>query len=95
MRVHCRTPIGYAGILDTTAYRRGGPTWPGSREDSEPSFFMAEVLKYLKFVYNPNHIVHGDKVKKILDDLQDKLSSPEDSIFEEAHEKIMNYCHRR
>ena len=55
----------------------------------------AEVLKYLKFVYNPNHIVHGDKVKKILDDLQDKLSSPEDSIFEEAHEKIMNYCHRR
>lgn len=60
MRVHCRTPIGYAGILDTTAYRRGGPTWPGSREDSEPSFFMAEVLKYLYLLFADDDLLPLD-----------------------------------
>jgi len=57
-----------------------------------------EVIKYLKHVYHPNQIIQPNKedhIKKVLDELQEKLNSSEDSIFEEAHKKIVSYCQRR
>ena len=52
---HCRTAIGYAGI--TNVYRLGAST----REDSEPSFFMAEVLKYLYLLFSDDDVLPLDK----------------------------------
>lgn len=54
----------------------------------------SEVLKYLSFVYNPHNIVQEDKVKKILDELQEKLGVTDESAFQEAHDKLANYCQR-
>jgi len=54
-----------------------------------------EVLKYLSYVYHPNKIVQEDKIKKVLDELKEKLGETGDSIaFKEAHEKLSNYCQR-
>jgi mannosyl-oligosaccharide alpha-1,2-mannosidase len=52
---HCRTRIGYAGL--TNVYRLGASTM----EDSEPSFFMAEVLKYLYLLFSDEDVLPLDK----------------------------------
>ena len=49
----CRTPIGYAGT--TNVYRRG------SLEDSEPSFWMAEVLKYAYLLVSDDSALRLDE----------------------------------
>jgi len=56
---------------------------------------MKQKLKYLRFVYHPSRIVVEDKVKKILEELKEKLNSKSDSMFDEAHDKLVGYCQRR
>ena len=49
----CRTSIGYAGLLNV--YQKG------STEDSEPSFWMAEVLKYLFLLFSDDDVLPLDQ----------------------------------
>lgn len=53
LNAHCRTPVGYAGLLDVQR--------SSSREDSEPSFFMAEVLKYLFLLFSDDDVLPLDE----------------------------------
>jgi len=53
LETHTKTTAGYAGL--TNVYRAG------SREDSEPSFMMAEVHKYLFLLFSPEQVMPLDQ----------------------------------
>jgi len=72
-----------------------GHQWAPMRAINGEVWNEAEVVKYLRFVYHPSRIVIEDKIKKILEELKEKLNSKSDSIFDEAHDKLVGYCQRR
>ena len=51
---HCRTEIGYSGIKDVTKV-------PPEKDDVQPSWFLAETLKYLYLLFSPDDVIPLDK----------------------------------
>ena len=82
--LHSSQVTGVQSIFFFTFFSINGEVWN-----------EAEVVKYLRFVYHPSRIVIEDKIKKILEELKEKLNSKSDSIFDEAHDKLVGYCQRR
>ena len=56
----CRTPAGFSGLKDVRAARDQGEA-RRNLDDSMPSFWMAEVLKYLYLLFSDDDVLPLDK----------------------------------
>jgi mannosyl-oligosaccharide alpha-1,2-mannosidase len=50
---HCKTNFGYSGLQNVDK--------PGSYNDVQESFFLAETLKYLYLIFSPENVIPLDK----------------------------------
>lgn len=52
-REHCETDVGFSGVKDVTQV-------PPEKDDKQPSWFLAETLKYMYLLFSPDDVVSLD-----------------------------------